>query len=512
MGAAKKQVMDVSKPGKAAATATTRPLIVGHGSMVQDPMVRRANGQAAQDAEDAGTQPTRGKIVLKPLSESSAADDDVKSRFAGVTATKANITAGQDAEATVDPLMSEANSSEEADAEQANANATAGLPGMPLPDLVDDGAKPQEPTTDAEEPGQDADDDNEQTADDSSATSSAKHRSTDKPIQADKPAASDKQDADDDNAPLGDDAASVDAVVSQASLKKANQDEENKRKEQEAAYQKLIDDKTYFVRTGQPKSSKVSRYIMGSIMLVLLLGAVYTAADAGAFGSSVKVPYHVFPQSTGTGDAPTNTPTTPAQGTPTPTPTTPAAPSLAANLSQFTDAVLGLNFSYPTTWGTPAVESGKLNDTGTESVKTYRITFKDLTSAEVRITQNNWVSSQKAPVLMPLGSDVFASMSADALAAPYLSISTTGDSYVLLAYASSDKTVQLQAAKKLTLRLIDAQYIEFYGAPVTGDKAQTCTTAAKTSTGAATRLPSKECAIGSDIKDVQNLIASMKAT
>lgn len=34
------QVMDVKKPGKTTASPTSRPIIVGHGSMMKDPMVR----------------------------------------------------------------------------------------------------------------------------------------------------------------------------------------------------------------------------------------------------------------------------------------------------------------------------------------------------------------------------------------------------------------------------------------------------------------------------------------
>ncbi|PID32024.1 hypothetical protein CR970_02645 [Candidatus Saccharibacteria bacterium] len=53
MAASKKRVMDVSKPGKTPATATSRPLIVGHGSKIQDPMVK----DDAADAADKATAP-----------------------------------------------------------------------------------------------------------------------------------------------------------------------------------------------------------------------------------------------------------------------------------------------------------------------------------------------------------------------------------------------------------------------------------------------------------------------
>jgi hypothetical protein len=66
-----KQVMDVSKPGKSAADASARPVIVGHKPQVQDPMVNTAedtNPDVAQE-EPATASPTASKKVIAPLSE-----------------------------------------------------------------------------------------------------------------------------------------------------------------------------------------------------------------------------------------------------------------------------------------------------------------------------------------------------------------------------------------------------------------------------------------------------------
>lgn len=535
MGAAKKQVMDVSKPGKAAAPATARPLIVGHGSMIQDPMVRRGEADAAAD----GTQPKRDKVFLKPIAEDSAADQDVKARFAAVTAPKTTKKTGdaadaEEADAIVDPLVAgmEEPTAAEPDPETADADAKSETPELVLPALTEDESNASDADDTAADLSDETNESAEQTSDaaatqpttdgasstaDSDAlsgTSDGKSDSSSKPKTAGKSTKDDKPKTDEtstDDAPLSDESASIDAVVNQSSLKKANQDEENKRKEQEAAVQKLVDDKTYFVHTGQPKASRAFRYIMSVIVLLLVLGGAYVAADAGAFGSNIKVPYHVLPQSADTTTTATPAPT-PTPATATPTPSTPATDTTATKLSQFKDATLGLNFSYPVAWGTTTVEDGPLNDTGIESVKTKRITFGSLANAEIRITPTSWTSSLKSPLVTPLDDAQFTANSTSPLAAPNLSISTTDDSYVIMAYATSDKSVQLQAAKKLSLRLLNAQYVEFYAKPVTGTAAQTCTTAAKTSTGTATRLPGRACYTDADIKDVQNVVASLKAS
>lgn len=47
------QVIDVSHPGKSAPSATSRPVIVGSGSYMKDPMVSRSSAKDDTDADDA---------------------------------------------------------------------------------------------------------------------------------------------------------------------------------------------------------------------------------------------------------------------------------------------------------------------------------------------------------------------------------------------------------------------------------------------------------------------------
>jgi hypothetical protein len=64
----KKAVMDVSKPGKTAATATSRPVIITHGTLVKDPMV---NDEAVTDTPAQEIQApitAAAKKVITPLS------------------------------------------------------------------------------------------------------------------------------------------------------------------------------------------------------------------------------------------------------------------------------------------------------------------------------------------------------------------------------------------------------------------------------------------------------------
>lgn len=70
------QIMDVSKPGKSPAEPSARPVIVGHRSLVQDPMVTSTEAskpdKSESEEETKPTSPSSGKKVIVPLGEQAA--------------------------------------------------------------------------------------------------------------------------------------------------------------------------------------------------------------------------------------------------------------------------------------------------------------------------------------------------------------------------------------------------------------------------------------------------------
>ncbi|MDB5185525.1 MAG: hypothetical protein JWL85_48, partial [Candidatus Saccharibacteria bacterium] len=69
-----KSVFDVSKPGKTAANASSRPLILGHKTMVQDhtmvgPEVEKKEEAAPEVPEEPMKLPTRSKTITPPSEE-----------------------------------------------------------------------------------------------------------------------------------------------------------------------------------------------------------------------------------------------------------------------------------------------------------------------------------------------------------------------------------------------------------------------------------------------------------
>lgn len=131
----KKPVMDVTRPGKTAANPTSRPVIIGHGSVIKDPVVKQESNNGLEDQEPSHQQESRpikafGKTV-QPLGTASSEPVAKTEESASETQTKTTDTnkAEPAAEKTTQeaPQATEATSSEDAAivdavAEQAGAN------------------------------------------------------------------------------------------------------------------------------------------------------------------------------------------------------------------------------------------------------------------------------------------------------------------------------------------------------------------------------------------------------
>jgi hypothetical protein len=64
-----KQVFDVAKPGKTAASATSRPVIVNHGSLLKDPMMSGEKSTESPKPAETTVAPSESRKVITPPSE-----------------------------------------------------------------------------------------------------------------------------------------------------------------------------------------------------------------------------------------------------------------------------------------------------------------------------------------------------------------------------------------------------------------------------------------------------------
>lgn len=113
-----KQIMDVTKPGKSAPSATAKPIIVGHGPMVQDPMVTsdtsaEAVAPAAEEIEApvVVASPSASKKIISPISEEKAEPTEVPEVIVDTTTdnTDESVSASEES-AVVDTIIDQVGS------------------------------------------------------------------------------------------------------------------------------------------------------------------------------------------------------------------------------------------------------------------------------------------------------------------------------------------------------------------------------------------------------------------
>lgn len=73
----KKPVMDVEKPGTTPASATSRPVIVGRGPAIKDPMVNTSDPESTEQTNPQPL-PSAKKKTIQPISEQPATEADTK--------------------------------------------------------------------------------------------------------------------------------------------------------------------------------------------------------------------------------------------------------------------------------------------------------------------------------------------------------------------------------------------------------------------------------------------------
>ena len=278
-----KKTMDVSKPGKVAADATARPVIVGHRSIVQDPMVKPETDVSElepkkDDEVKTKSAPTSGEKVIEPLNKDTAPElSDIEQAAAAAVSKSSKNEAAKTADKE-EKTAPASESSETTSPAEASSEASQPKSADSSPDEVLTEEKPKEPNAPNESPTKTPD-----TPKDSNASN----------VGAKPPQNSDKKT--EDKKAGSSEAAEVDAIANQAGNSKQKEKQEA---EQEAAkqahLQKLIDDKKYFVKTGQVARRRNNRIAIVLLVLLILIVGAYLAIDAKLLKVGFNVPIHII--------------------------------------------------------------------------------------------------------------------------------------------------------------------------------------------------------------------------
>jgi hypothetical protein len=235
-----KKVFDVAKPGKSAPDTTTRPIIVGHKPMIQDPMVNNSEPNAAEtpQVEEEKAVSNRSAKKIAPLSDQKPEDQ-------------------------AEPL-----------AQDAPVDSANDLPEKPIDEPAETATNPE-----ASEPEE-----------------TQEEKPTDTESKPETPAenSEEKLTAQNDEGPASNDAAVMDALANEATKKKEGQLTEEEKQKAEAI-SKLIAEKTYYVRTGQAHHKRnATLFILLGVVVLVLIGGVL-AIDAGLIDLNITLPFDLFP-------------------------------------------------------------------------------------------------------------------------------------------------------------------------------------------------------------------------
>jgi len=258
----KKKVFDITRPGETAANASSRPVIVGHKTLLQDPMVTRQipitaakkakpkpdsndednDGETASGEPDLTTKllPASELTIVPPESSDELAEDEPLKETEAVPEPETEIDKPADNEPVEASTLSEA----------ADSGKTL------------DESPPEEPKQD------------EPKSQDETEASEDKSNGSEE-VQTDKPS----------NEQSGDN-----------KQKTSDEDKALAETTKNNTYKKLVDDKTYFVPIGEQKRKRSMRRFLLVIILLLLvaIAAADVLIDNGTIKTSIKAPISIF--------------------------------------------------------------------------------------------------------------------------------------------------------------------------------------------------------------------------
>lgn len=248
-----KKVMDVNSPGEAAPSATSRPVIVTHKPMIEDPMVARPNPEVSTAPALAG----KGKTIT-PLTT----DDATKPASPKTKAPKKASASKKDTSVTDEnsAVPSETPASSDTDV---LADTTA-------PDTdkatVSSVAEPQEETAPKQKPAAPA-------------------------VEAAKPESAVTEDTTTEET-----AQTEKTDTSTAAVEKKKAEAEAAAVAQQAKYEKMIADKTYFVPIDQSVSSSPAGKVLSVLLLLVLIAVIagVLLVDAGIIETSIELPINLI--------------------------------------------------------------------------------------------------------------------------------------------------------------------------------------------------------------------------
>lgn len=235
---------------------TSRPVIVNHGTLVQDRTV-------VDKSEEKGPTLSAPSVTRKVISPISGADTS-------------KVAVKKDKEPTEEPLVVvDTNVSDEVPPVETENEAAP-----------EESSEPTEAEAEPEPTEEPAAEEKNEVTDESEAETEVQGE----PVTEEEP------DTENAETPAGSDSGSVDALAEASEKKKLSAKEEEEQQKREAALQEMIDSKQYYVPIAHDSGKSGHGGIWVLFIIILLAVGAYAAIDSGALDVNVELPYHFFKQ------------------------------------------------------------------------------------------------------------------------------------------------------------------------------------------------------------------------
>lgn len=330
-----KKIFDVTKPGQSSPDASSKPVIIGHKPLVEDPMVKE-NVPVSQLSPTDTHQDEQAQAIHDAYKNSVSGKGDH------------NLSIKKPGSNKIKPS---AETVERVEKEKATGESSSSL--LPLKSALPEGGLEDEPK------------------------------------------AADKSSKDDDEKPgIKEDEPEQKSEKDMLGGAKSTQEAETVELEREEKINQLAESGEYHVKLGsKPRHPKNRGNVLALILVLLLvmLALVYVAIDSGFVKSDIKLPFDLIKNSADADDNPD--PVIPAPKTST-TNTSNSQPTgfvLPTDWQWYENKDLGFKFAYPKSWGSVSVQDGEEAKRqhlikGSEK----EITFSSNTNVTAGIVSKDW--------------------------------------------------------------------------------------------------------------------------
>lgn len=268
----KPKVFDVAKPGRAAPSASSKPIIITNRPVLQDPMMKEDKA-ALQASNNTMLPPSKTTIQIRPIHLDSDGTEKPATEEGNAPSVPALAEPATTEPAAVSDEADAASTAPDMPADEKSETATkAEPPADPAEGVKDSIPEPAAPEAPSEDPTEPA----------------APAAPAPKPVSASAPAAPTPKEPDEAPAASSETSTDEDSDKVEPTDPKADEEAAHKLAEREAEVAKLVESRKYYLPINQVEKRRNKRAAALGLLLIIILAVAW--ADVALDAGIVKIP------------------------------------------------------------------------------------------------------------------------------------------------------------------------------------------------------------------------------